>query len=84
MRGNHPSKGDSISKGIFNSVQSSRKETKLVPVKLFVEIRLVHLPFDNWYFVTKIVLTYCEKKIVLVIEKKLLKFDAEGREFAKI
>ena len=28
----------------------------------------------NWYFVTKIVLTYCEK---------LLKFEAEGREFAK-
>ena len=23
----------------------------------------------KWYFVTKIVLTYCEKKIVLVIEK---------------
>ena len=36
-----------------------------------------------WYFVTKIVLTYCEKKNVLVIEKKLLKFEAEGREFAK-
>ena len=30
------------------------------------------------YFVTKIVLTYCEKKIVLV------KFEAEGREFSKI
>ena len=24
---------------------------------------------QKWYFVTKIVLTYCEKKIVLVIEK---------------
>ena len=24
---------------------------------------------EEWYFVTKIVLTYCEKKIVLVIEK---------------
>ena len=23
----------------------------------------------KWYFVTKIVLTYCEKKIVLVIKK---------------
>ena len=30
---------------------------------------------QNWYFVTKIVLTYCEKKV--------LKFEAEGREFAK-
>ena len=33
-------------------------------------------------FVTKIVLTYCEKKNVLVIEKKLLKFEAKGREFS--
>ena len=38
--------------------------------------------FHQWYFVTKIVLTYCEKKIVLVIEKKLLKFEAEDREFS--
>ena len=29
----------------------------------------------KWYFVTKIVSTYCEKK--------MLKFEAEGREFAK-
>ena len=36
----------------------------------------------EWYFVTKIILTYCDKNIVLVIEKKLLKFEAEGREFA--
>ena len=36
---------------------------------------------EKWYFVTKIVLTYCEKKNVLVIEKN---FEAEGREFAKI
>ena len=34
---------------------------------------------EKWYFVTKIVLTYCEKKNVLVIEEKLLKFEAEGR-----
>ena len=26
-------------------------------------------PNEIWYFVTKIVLTYCEQKIVLVIEK---------------
>ena len=37
----------------------------------------------EWYFVIKIVLTYCEKKIVLVIEKKLLKFEAEGQKFLK-
>ena len=29
----------------------------------------------KWYFVTKIVRTYCEKK--------KLKFEAEGQEFAK-
>ena len=34
-----------------------------VQVKLFLKIHL------KWYFVTKIVLTYCEKKIVPVIEK---------------
>ena len=33
---------------------------------------------EQWYFVSKIVLTHCEKKNVLVIEKKLLKFEAEG------
>ena len=37
---------------------------------------------EKWYFVTKIVLTYCEKKCSSD-RKKLLKFDAEGREFAK-
>ena len=35
-----------------------------------------------WYFVTKIVLTYCEKNCSSVREK-LLKFEAEGREFEK-
>ena len=32
-----------------------------------------------YYFVTKIVLTYCEKKSDL---EKRLKFEAEGQEFA--
>ena len=36
----------------------------------------------HWYFVTKIVLTYFEKK--LSDREKLLKCEAEGREFAKI
>ena len=35
-------------------------------------------PMEKWYFVSKIALTYCEKKI------ELLKFEAEGWEFAKI
>ena len=28
---------------------------------------------EKWYFVTKIVLNYCEKKIVLLIEKNILR-----------
>ena len=37
----------------------------------------------KWYFVTKIVLTYFEKNCSSDREK-LLKFEVEGREFAKI
>ena len=37
---------------------------------------------NKWYFVNKIVLTYCEKKNSSDREK-LLRFEAEGREFAK-
>ena len=36
-----------------------------------------------WYFVTKIVLTYCERTCSSDWEK-LLKFEAEGQEFAKL
>ena len=36
----------------------------------------------KWYFITKIVLTYCEKKCSSDREK-LSKFEAEGQEFAK-
>ena len=38
--------------------------------------------YETWHFVNKIVPTYCEKKSVLVTKKKVLKFEAEGREFA--
>ena len=37
---------------------------------------------QHWYFVTKIVLTYCEKKLSSDREK-LLKFEAEGQEFLR-
>ena len=37
---------------------------------------------EKWYFVTKIVLTYCEKKCSSD-QENLLKFEAEGREFAR-
>ena len=37
---------------------------------------------EKWYFVTKIVQTYCEKKKCPSDQEKLL-IEAEGREFAK-
>ena len=37
----------------------------------------------QWYFVSKIVPTYCEKTIVLFIETFFLKFEAKGQVFAK-
>ena len=40
-------------------------------------------PKIAWYFVPKIVLTFCEKKCSSDWEK-LLKFESEGREFANI
>ena len=36
----------------------------------------------KWYFVTKIVLTYCEKNCSSD-QENVLKFEAEGGEFAK-
>ena len=37
----------------------------------------------KWYCVTKIVLTYCEKKNCSSDREKLLKFEDEGRKLAK-
>ena len=37
----------------------------------------------KWYFVTKIVLSLCEKNCSSD-QEKLLKFEAEGQEFAKV
>ena len=37
---------------------------------------------QKWYFVTKIVLTYCEKMFSSYREN-FLKFEAEGQEFSK-
>ena len=42
-------------------------------------------PFGNkWYFVNKIVLTYCEKKKCSSDGETELKFDVEGQEFANV
>ena len=40
----------------------------------------------KWYFVNKTALTYCEKKLFFLVLnwEKLLKFEAEGWELAKI
>ena len=40
-------------------------------------------PVKLWYFVTKIVLTYCEKNCPSN-QEKLLKLEVEGQEIAKI
>ena len=37
----------------------------------------------QWYFVSKLVLTFCEKKIVFSDWEQLLELEAEDREFAK-
>ena len=42
---------------------------------------IMMLGVEEWYFVSKIVLTYCEKNCSGDREKNL-KFEAEGREFA--
>ena len=41
----------------------------------------LHQTCREWYFVTKIVLIYCEKKKCSSGLEKLLKFEAEGQEF---
>ena len=41
-----------------------------------------NINLEKWYFATKIVLTYCEKNCSSN-QEKLLKLEAEGREFAK-
>ena len=45
-------------------------------------VRKKSTTYKEWYFVTKIVLTYCEKKRSSD-QEKLLKFEAGGREFVK-
>ena len=56
----------------------------LVLIRSFAESTIFNLnEFKDWYFVTKIVLTYC-KKNCSSDQEKLLKFEAEGRELSKI
>ena len=37
---------------------------------------MLKITIDKWYFDTKIVLTYCEKKKISIDQEKLLKFEA--------
>jgi hypothetical protein len=41
-------------------------------------------PFKKLFFVTKIVLTYCEKKIVLLIEKNFWNSRSKAENLQKI
>ena len=54
-----------------------------IPAVTGKDLVLDHQSNQKWYFVTKIVLTYCEKNCSSD-QEKLLKFEAEGQEFAKI
>ena len=55
----------------------------LIPTVAGVAVAVQWVFTHKWYFVTKIVLTYCEKKSSSNREK-LLKFEAEGRGFPNI
>ena len=54
----------------------------LTRVENLLEVYRLLAPKIDWYFVSKIVLIYCEKNCFSDGEK-LLKFKAEGWEFAK-
>ena len=62
-----------ISAGTLSKNSSSLQNHKMNEFQAFKN--------KKWQFVSKIVLTYCEKKIVLVTEKNS-QLEAEGREFA--
>ena len=70
----------------MNKNKPTQTYSKLEFAKLFVfSVSRFRVPKNwVWYFVTKIVMTYCEKKNCSSDREKLLKFEAEGREFAKI
>ena len=56
---------------IYSYIASGQKHATYVACKKIWKksSRKCMLHRGEWYFITKIVLTYCEKKIVLVIEK---------------
>ena len=74
-------------KVILLTLFEGRKRVILIHNSMYITLvphkSLMHHDSQKWYFVTKIVLTYCEKKYSSNREK-LLKIEAEGREFANI
>ena len=57
-------------------------EAKNIKEIFSFKIIYFHIGASKWYFVTIIVLTYCEKKLFWS-SRKLMKFKSEGQEFAK-
>ena len=53
-------KGQLISKGLFGLLNSSKKTNEKIRPEVS---KSTILTAEKWYFVTKIVLTYCEKKL---------------------
>ena len=59
------------------------KSVDLLVSALSLKKQKKNIQLEKWYFVIKIVLTYCEKSCSSDREK-LLKFEAKGRDFANI
>ena len=70
---------------VLRAYNSFRRKVKSPADSRHVRLAVNTLPLTcsnlQWYFVPKIDLTFCEKKIVLVIEKKM-KIRAEVQKFA--
>ena len=62
----------------MQSANTKSRNSKCIFTR-FIAVRTILI---QWYFITKIVLTYCEKKYYSN-QEKILEFDTEGREFAK-
>ena len=66
-------------------IRTLQRKLQMKDAEIAKQERELHkLRVSKWYFVTKIVLTYCTvRKNYCSDRDKLLKLKAEGREFAK-
>ena len=64
----------------------SRNQSSDILKKTFKFVPFAYFRFQKWHFVTKIVLSFWPtvRNICSSVREKLLKFEAEGPEFAKI